>query len=104
MRQIARRRTGKSCRCSEKFPGNSEASWRKTADGRFAFGSFRFDARTGQLWRDGTERGAARGQVIGLTLLESMFSVLGPEAGDRADATGGGGGVIRIANGGISQW
>ena len=25
------------------------------ADGRFAFGSFRFDARTGQLWRDGSE-------------------------------------------------
>jgi Transcriptional regulatory protein, C terminal len=25
------------------------------ADRRFAFGSFRFDARTGQLWRDGSE-------------------------------------------------
>ena len=25
------------------------------ADRQFAFGSFRFDARTGQLWRDGRE-------------------------------------------------
>src|ERR1700742_3741295 len=26
-----------------------------TAEGRFAFGAFRFDGRTGQLWRDGAE-------------------------------------------------
>jgi DNA-binding winged helix-turn-helix (wHTH) protein len=25
------------------------------ADRQFAFGAFRFDARTGQLWRDGSE-------------------------------------------------
>jgi predicted ATPase/DNA-binding winged helix-turn-helix (wHTH) protein len=42
-------------RSSGKFPGNAEASWRMAADWQFAFGLFRFDPRTGQLWRDGSE-------------------------------------------------
>jgi hypothetical protein len=35
--------------------GKSEGRREMAADRQFAFGSFRFDARTGQLWRDGRE-------------------------------------------------
>jgi DNA-binding winged helix-turn-helix (wHTH) protein len=35
--------------------GKSEGRRAMAGDRQFAFGSFRFDARTGQLWRDGRE-------------------------------------------------
>ena len=35
--------------------GKFGASWRVPAHRQFAFASFRFDPRTGQLWRDGSE-------------------------------------------------
>jgi DNA-binding winged helix-turn-helix (wHTH) protein/predicted ATPase len=40
---------------SGKVPGICRAKKRMAADRQFAFGSFRFDARSGQLWRDRTE-------------------------------------------------
>ncbi|HLN07677.1 MAG TPA: hypothetical protein VK281_01730 [Xanthobacteraceae bacterium] len=43
--------------CGRRFRGFGDeiANWRVAANRQFAFGSFRFDARSGQLWRDDRE-------------------------------------------------
>ncbi len=46
-------------------------------DGQFAFGSFRFDARTGQLWRDGSElKLAPRAAAVLHALVERAQEIL----------------------------
>src|ERR1700730_14944314 len=71
-------------RTSGKFPGNVEASRRMAEDRQIAFDLFRFDPRTGQLWRDGgevklTPRAAAVLQLLRQRALELVTTQDVPE-------------------------
>src|SRR5262245_56182216 len=53
VRQISRQAAGKYWASSGKIQGNEGQGLHMAADLQFSFGPFRFEARTGELWRDG---------------------------------------------------